>query len=121
MDTRIVARTNNPLERFNRKMNAAIDATHPSLPAFISVVDSLSQRYVQLLSDITNRRAAVPRREPLKLSVPCMQSAGDYRGTIDWQRNEAASNPESVNCRWTSTYCTIQCTGTRATIYKQTA
>ncbi|OWY96799.1 hypothetical protein PHMEG_00032843 [Phytophthora megakarya] len=39
-------RTNNPLERFNREINAALTAPHPSLPAFVSIIQVLSQRYV---------------------------------------------------------------------------
>ncbi|KAE9289805.1 hypothetical protein PF001_g19873 [Phytophthora fragariae] len=60
MDLNIVSRTNNPLERFNRELNAAIAAPHPSIPAFISTIDTLSRRYVQLLNDISNRRAIAP-------------------------------------------------------------
>ncbi|KAG6971717.1 hypothetical protein JG688_00004306 [Phytophthora aleatoria] len=49
MDLDIVSRTNNPLERFNRELNAAIPSAHPSLAAFVSTIDGLSQRYLFFL------------------------------------------------------------------------
>ncbi|OWY90432.1 hypothetical protein PHMEG_00041443, partial [Phytophthora megakarya] len=45
MDLQIVSRTNNPLERFNRELNAAITAPHPRLSAFVGMIEVLSQRY----------------------------------------------------------------------------
>lgn len=70
MDWQVVSRTNNPLERFNRELNAAISTLHLSLPVFVVTIDSLSQRYVRLLSDITNRRAVAPQQGAANLPVP---------------------------------------------------
>ncbi|EGZ30683.1 hypothetical protein PHYSODRAFT_426840, partial [Phytophthora sojae] len=69
MDLGVVSRTNNPLERFNRELNAAIAAAHPSIPAFVSTIDTLSRRYVQLLGDISNRRAVAPAHGEIELPV----------------------------------------------------
>ncbi|KAG2910767.1 hypothetical protein PC116_g10866 [Phytophthora cactorum] len=70
MDLDIVSRTNNPLERFNRELNAAIPSAHPSLAAFVGTIDGLSQRYVRLLNDIINRRTVAPQQGAVVLPVP---------------------------------------------------
>ncbi|KAG6950106.1 hypothetical protein JG688_00014316 [Phytophthora aleatoria] len=49
MSLNIVSRTNNPLERVNRKLNAAIPSAHPSLAAFVGTIDDLSKRFVFFL------------------------------------------------------------------------
>ncbi|GMF39124.1 unnamed protein product [Phytophthora lilii] len=41
MDFTVGSRTNNPLERFNRELNASIASPHPNLPAFVGVIDIL--------------------------------------------------------------------------------
>ncbi|OWY93778.1 hypothetical protein PHMEG_00036698, partial [Phytophthora megakarya] len=43
---------------------------HPSLPSFVGTIDALSQRYVQLLIDITNRRATAPAQLQILLPEP---------------------------------------------------
>ncbi|KAF1787708.1 hypothetical protein GQ600_14309 [Phytophthora cactorum] len=49
MSLNIVSRTNNPLERVNRKLSAAIPSAHPSLAAFVGTIDDLSKRFVFFL------------------------------------------------------------------------
>ncbi|OWZ07445.1 hypothetical protein PHMEG_00020157 [Phytophthora megakarya] len=67
----IVARTNNPLERFNRELNAAFGTPHPSLPRFIQTVEDIARRRVLLRDDINLGRAKPPRRaERYKLPIP---------------------------------------------------
>ncbi|OWY98087.1 LOW QUALITY PROTEIN: hypothetical protein PHMEG_00031240 [Phytophthora megakarya] len=61
--------TNNPLERFNRELNAAITAPHPRLSSFVGMIEVLSQRYVRLLDDITNRRAVAPQQGVIQVPV----------------------------------------------------
>jgi len=39
MSNRIVARTNNPLERFNRELNAAFATPHPNMATFVSTIE----------------------------------------------------------------------------------
>ncbi|OWZ09267.1 hypothetical protein PHMEG_00018059 [Phytophthora megakarya] len=71
VDEAIVSRTNNPLERFNRKINAALPSPHPSLPAFVAMIQVLSQRHVDRIDDMAKCRAKKrPRRrniEPVNL------------------------------------------------------
>ncbi|DBA01562.1 TPA: hypothetical protein N0F65_011533 [Lagenidium giganteum] len=55
----VVSRTNNPLKRFNRELNAAFSTPHPSLPRFVCTIDAMSRRYVQLLAA---NRATAPVR-----------------------------------------------------------
>ncbi|ETI55629.1 hypothetical protein F443_01704 [Phytophthora nicotianae P1569] len=73
LDTGMVSRTNNPLERFNREINAELTSPHPSLPSFVGIIQTLSKRYVDQIDDMTKSRAKNPRRrtrEPLNLPVP---------------------------------------------------
>ncbi|OWY99627.1 LOW QUALITY PROTEIN: hypothetical protein PHMEG_00029342 [Phytophthora megakarya] len=71
VDEAMVSRTNNPLERFNREINAALPSPHPSLPAFVAMIQALSQRHVDRIDDMAKCRAKKrPRRrniEPVNL------------------------------------------------------
>lgn len=49
MSKRIVARTNNPLERFNREIHAAFSTPHPNMATFIHTVEELARRHVATL------------------------------------------------------------------------
>ncbi|OWY95645.1 hypothetical protein PHMEG_00034294, partial [Phytophthora megakarya] len=69
MDLQIVSRTNNPLKRFNRELNAAITAPHPRLSAFVNMIEVLSQHYVRLPDDIINRRAVAPQQGAIQVPV----------------------------------------------------
>ncbi|OWZ17679.1 hypothetical protein PHMEG_0008334 [Phytophthora megakarya] len=62
IDKPLFSRTNNPLERFNRQINAAVGSSHPILPRFVSAIDSLSARYVQRLEDTSKLRSPKRRR-----------------------------------------------------------
>eukprot|EP00644_Phytophthora_capsici_P019508 jgi/Phyca11/133267/e_gw1.396.5.1 len=74
VDEAIVSRTNNPLERFNREINAALPSPYPSLPAFVAMIQVLSQRYVDRTDDMAKSRAKKRPRcrniGPMNLSVP---------------------------------------------------
>jgi hypothetical protein len=59
----VVARTNNPLERFNRELNAAFGTPHPSVVRFVHTIEAISRRYVKLRDDIARGVATAPRRE----------------------------------------------------------
>lgn len=59
----VVARTNNPLQRFNRELNAAFDTPHPSLIRFVQTIVEISRRYVKLRDDIARSIASPPRRD----------------------------------------------------------
>ncbi|OWY92794.1 hypothetical protein PHMEG_00038055, partial [Phytophthora megakarya] len=67
----IVARTNNPLERFNRELNAAFGPPHPSLTRFILTVEDIARRRVLLRDDINLGRAKPPcRAERYEFPIP---------------------------------------------------
>ncbi|KAH9093759.1 hypothetical protein Ae201684P_016381 [Aphanomyces euteiches] len=64
-----VARTNNPLERFNRELNSSFGTPHPSLPRFVQVIEEISRKYVKLREDIQRGLAAPPSRR-LRMNLP---------------------------------------------------
>ncbi|KAJ0394296.1 hypothetical protein P43SY_007760 [Pythium insidiosum] len=81
----IVARTNNPLERFNRQLNAGFSSPHPSIAQFVYAIDDISRRYVKLRDDIIRGLAKPPMREtrpslPSATSLPRnhQDEAGPY-------------------------------------------
>lgn len=49
MSDRVVARANNPLERFNREMNTAFATPHPNMVTFVTTIEELSRRHVLLV------------------------------------------------------------------------
>ncbi|OWZ15417.1 putative cleavage induced protein [Phytophthora megakarya] len=68
----IVARTNNPLERFNREMNAAFKP-HPSLRHFVATIAKMSTGYARKMSNIT-RDCARKRSAYRGLISRCLQT-----------------------------------------------
>ena len=51
----LVNRTNNPLERFNRKLNERIPR-HPTVQVLVSILKDISNEYVDLMKNIRLRR-----------------------------------------------------------------
>ncbi|ETP39006.1 hypothetical protein F442_13502 [Phytophthora nicotianae P10297] len=49
---RLVARTNNLLERFNRELNAAFSTPHPSMAMFVATIEALAREHVALLDAV---------------------------------------------------------------------
>lgn len=66
----IIARTNNPLERFNRELHKSVPGDHPALPAFIHAINKVSVEYASRLAAITSRRSKRKPRETIKLPEP---------------------------------------------------
>ncbi|EGZ12607.1 hypothetical protein PHYSODRAFT_337026 [Phytophthora sojae] len=64
----IVARTNNPLERFNREMNAAFKP-HPKLRHFVSTIAKISTAYAQRQANIT-RGLRKKKQRPPRVELP---------------------------------------------------
>ncbi|KAK1928669.1 hypothetical protein P3T76_015772 [Phytophthora citrophthora] len=64
----IVARTNNPLERFNREMNAAFKP-HPSLRHFVATIAKMSTEYARKMSNITRGLRQKKKRLP-RIDLP---------------------------------------------------
>lgn len=87
----MISRTNNPLERFNRELNAAFPASHPSLPRFVTTIEGISSRYVRLLSDIGAGIAAAPKRNPYEIPEPVELSDTALAGDSD---DSAASDED---------------------------
>jgi len=75
MSNRIIARTNNPLERFNREMNDAFATPHPNMATFVTTIEQLSRRHVATLEAVRGRRAA--RRTVESIVLPTAADLGD--------------------------------------------
>ncbi|KAE8979602.1 hypothetical protein PR003_g22901 [Phytophthora rubi] len=61
----IVNRTNNPLERFHRELNARMKA-HPTLKRFVRVIEEIAREYVVLRRSIISGDATAPVRSNLR-------------------------------------------------------
>ncbi|POM69652.1 Hypothetical protein PHPALM_14045 [Phytophthora palmivora] len=61
----IVNRTNNPLERFHRELNARMKA-HPTLKRFVRVIENIAREYVVLRRSIISGDATAPVRPNLR-------------------------------------------------------
>ncbi|KUF85203.1 Porphobilinogen deaminase [Phytophthora nicotianae] len=61
----IVNRTNNPLERFHRELNARMKP-HPSLKYFVRSIEELAREYVVLRKSIISGDAEAPLRPPMR-------------------------------------------------------
>src|SRR5688572_8302908 len=57
LDKEVVARTNNPLERFNCTLNERCSKPKPSIPFFVNTICQLSVEYVTKLKDINVSRS----------------------------------------------------------------
>ena len=58
-------RTNNPLERFNRKFNDAFASAHPNVPQFVETIKRLSQDYVSDLDNVKTGRCRLSTHLPV--------------------------------------------------------
>ncbi|KAG2916481.1 hypothetical protein PC119_g18756 [Phytophthora cactorum] len=70
LDNELIARTNNPLERFNRELNSRFPSPRPSMATFVDVIKTLSSEYVQRLADVPRGRVRRAPRERIQLPVP---------------------------------------------------
>ncbi|POM62695.1 hypothetical protein PHPALM_28116 [Phytophthora palmivora] len=52
LNNELIARTNNPLERFNCELNSRFPAPHPSMATFVTVIKALSSEYPTYLEDV---------------------------------------------------------------------
>ncbi|POM60056.1 hypothetical protein PHPALM_31131 [Phytophthora palmivora] len=67
LDNELVARTNNPLERFNRESNSRFPTPHPSMTTFVTVIKTISQEYVRRVADVPRGRVRRVPRETIRL------------------------------------------------------
>ena len=63
----IINRTNNPLERFNRKLKNAFPVPHPSMAAFVNTIKDISVEYVSMLERVKRGTCPRPRHAPLTI------------------------------------------------------
>ncbi|OWZ18206.1 hypothetical protein PHMEG_0007745 [Phytophthora megakarya] len=70
LNNELVARTNNPLERFNREINNRFPRPRPSMATFVGVIKTISADYIQRLADVPRGRARRPQRERIQLPEP---------------------------------------------------
>jgi hypothetical protein len=60
----MINRTDNPLERFNRRMNQAFPTAHPTMQQFVVTIKGISKDYVYTLDRIAKGTMARPVHEP---------------------------------------------------------
>ncbi|OWY90379.1 hypothetical protein PHMEG_00041511, partial [Phytophthora megakarya] len=70
LNNELVARTNNPLERFNREGNNRFPRPRPIMATFVDVLKTISAEYVQRLHDVPHGQARRPQRERIQLPEP---------------------------------------------------
>lgn len=70
LNNELIARTNNPLERLNRRANTAFARPHPSLPVFVAKIGELSQEIVDKIDNVAQGRARRLQREKISLPRP---------------------------------------------------
>jgi len=65
----LVNRTNNPLERFNRKLNERIPP-HPTVQVFVQIVRDICCEYVDLMQVIRKQKAGKrPKHAPVRIPL----------------------------------------------------
>lgn len=74
MDSRILNRTNNPLERFNRKLKSNFPARVPTMVQFVTAIKKMSNEYVDQIGRIQRGTS----RAPVHLAVTIHEIPVDY-------------------------------------------
>jgi hypothetical protein len=85
-------RTNNPLERFNRTMNATIPS-NPKLCVFMDYIKLISQEWLKKLDDIKNKRIALPEHRPMLYVYPTPEyEAFDPNADVSMSSSESETS-----------------------------
>jgi hypothetical protein len=67
----LINKTNNALERFNRRLNDAFPTAHPSMSQFVEVIKEISVDYVEKLVQIKHGHLKAPIHQPVTMySIP---------------------------------------------------
>ena len=67
----IINKTNNPLERFNREYNEAMNTNRPSISHFVQTINALSNKKVTQMKAIAQKKESKPQHLPVKyVSIP---------------------------------------------------
>ncbi|KAJ8517372.1 hypothetical protein ON010_g18329 [Phytophthora cinnamomi] len=67
LDNELIARTNNPLEWFNRELNSRFPTPHPSMATFVTVIKTISHEYVRRIANVPRGRTRRVAREVIQL------------------------------------------------------
>lgn len=70
-DVTLINRTNNPLERFNRRLNDSFPSPHPTMNQFVDTIREISDDYVLVLNRIKQGNYPRPVHQPATIhSIP---------------------------------------------------
>jgi hypothetical protein len=58
----VINRTNNPLERFNKRLNEQFPHPHPSMVTFVNTIRRMSKEDVDDMALIKKKRLTAPRK-----------------------------------------------------------
>jgi hypothetical protein len=61
----IINRTNNPLERYNRRINKVFPVAHPNILSFLETIKKESNEYVSMFNLIKSGRMSSPKHLPV--------------------------------------------------------
>ncbi|POM80007.1 Hypothetical protein PHPALM_2207 [Phytophthora palmivora] len=70
LSNELIARTNNPIETFNREINDRFLKSRPSMTTFVGVIKTLSAEYLRRLADVSRGRSRRVVRETIQLPIP---------------------------------------------------
>jgi len=85
----IVNRTNNPLERFHRELNARMKP-HPTLKRFVRVIEEIAREYIVHRASIISGVASAPVRPNMRF--PRAATLPDHRDVLDSDSDEEADD-----------------------------
>ncbi|POM65052.1 Hypothetical protein PHPALM_19312 [Phytophthora palmivora] len=92
LSNELIARTNNPIERFNREINDRFPKSRPSMTTFVGVIKTLSAEYLRRLADVSRGRSrrVVPANFPSDLD----DDSDDDEPLATEQPSDNSSNEE---------------------------
>jgi hypothetical protein len=65
----IVNRTNNHLERYNRRMNEVFPVAHPNILSFVDTIKTEANSYIETYNLIKAGRLAHPKHAPVRFAT----------------------------------------------------
>ncbi|KAK1930450.1 hypothetical protein P3T76_014121 [Phytophthora citrophthora] len=99
LENSLVARTNNPLERFHLELNRSFPTPHPNIVTFVLTIRTISQDFVTKLSDVAQGRRKRGRNATQTNrnvhSFPAALCSTKSILTFHHQWSDAASDSES--------------------------
>ncbi|KAJ8535238.1 hypothetical protein ON010_g13500 [Phytophthora cinnamomi] len=98
LENSLVARTNNPLVRFNRELNQAFPSPHPNIATFVRVIRDISQNYVAKLTNVAQGRRRRGNRlnaKKRKNAQRAIQESIELREPVPFSEADACGDSES--------------------------